>query len=231
MGMQNQSTFQSGRYTTTVRDVLVAKAIQNGYNPFCRSTDAGARKVTEEMRAKVQGISVPKTAMAPASKNPNAVVRELKVAPVRRESMARREVVAIENFELVRRKSSSFSFGMLVSVMVTAMVLAMVVFSGSLINEEARRYSELTSTLENLQTENKTLMLELEEKNDLTVIEDLAKNELGMVKVAEAEQKYVSLADGNSIRTYTAETENTSVTFHMLNAFGEKISNFLEYLD
>ena len=145
--------------------------------------------------------------------------------------MVRREVVAIENFELVRRKSSSFSLGMLVSVMVTAMVLAMVVFSGSLINEEARRYSELTSTLENLQAENKTLTLELEEKNDLTVIEDLAKNELGMVKVAEAEQKYISLADGNSIQTYTAETGDTSVTFHMLNAFGEKISNFLEYLD
>ena len=231
MDMQNQSTFQSGRYTTTVRDVLVAKAIQNGYNPFCRSTDANARKVTKEMRARVQGISIPKTAVAPAVKNQTAVVRELKVAPVRRENMAHREVVAIENFELVRRKSPSFSLGMLVSVMVTAMVLAMVVFSGSLINEEARRYSDLINTLETLEAENATLTLELEEKNDLTVIEDIAKNELGMVKVAEAEQKYISLADGNSIQTYTAETEDTSVTFHMLNAFGEKISNFLEYLD
>lgn len=231
MGMQNQCTFQSGRYSTTVRDVLVAKAIQNGYNPFCRSTDTNARKVTEEMRAKAQGIAIPKTAMVPAAKKQNTVVRELKMAPARRENMAHREVVAIENFELVRRKSPSLSLGMIVSVMVTAMVLAMVVFSGSLINEEARRYSELTNTLENLKEENKTLTLELEEKNDLIVIEDIAKNELGMVKVAEAEQRYVSLAGGNSIHTYASETEDTSVTFHMLNAFGEKISDFLEYLD
>lgn len=231
MGMQNQSAFQNGRYDTTVRDVLVAKAIQNGYNPFCRSTDADARKVTSEMRAKAQNVFVPKTAMVPTAKKQTSAVRELKAAPARREPAAYREVIAIENFELVRRKSSSLSLGMIVSVMVTAMVLAMVVFSGSLINVEARRYSELTSTLEALQAENKTLTLELEAKNDLSVIENIAKNELGMVKVAEAEQRYVSLADGNSIDTYTTETENTSVTLHMLNAFGEKISNFLEYLD
>ncbi len=231
MGMQNQNTFQNGRYTTTVRDVLVAKAIQNGYNPFCRSTDAAARRVTEEMRAKARGIAIPKTAMVSTAKKQHTVVRELKTAPAHRENAAHREVVAIENFELVRRKTPALSLGMIVSVMVTAMVLAMLVFSGSLINEEARRYSELTGTLETLKEENKTLALELAEKNDLTVIEDVAKNELGMVKAAEVEQKYVVLADGNSIETYSAETEDTSLTFHMLNAFGEKISNFLEYLD
>ena len=74
-------------------------------------------------------------------------------------------------------------------------------------------------------------MLELEEKNDMVVIEDIAKNELGMVKVAEAEQRYVSLADGDTIETYSDAAGETSVTLHMLNAFGEKISNFLEYLD
>ena len=231
MSVQSQSAFQNGRYGTTVRDVLVAKAIQNGYNPFCKSTDANARRVTDVMRAKVQDGYVPKTAMVSTVKKQNAVVREVKASPVHREPVAHREVVAIENFELVRRKSTSLSFGMIVSVMVTAMVLAMVVFSGSLINEEARRYSELTSTLETLREENKTLTLELEEKNDLVVIEDMAKNELGMVKVAEAEQRYVSLADGNSIHTYTADDADTSVTLHMLNAFGEKISNLLEYLD
>ena len=230
MSVQNQSTFQSGRYGTTVRDVLVAKAIQNGYNPFCRSTDAEARTVTETMRTKAQGIVVPRSAMI-VRKKQNAPVREIKVTPVRREPVAYREVVAIENFELVRRKSPALSLGMIVSVMVTAMVLAMVVFSGSLINQEARRYSELSGTLETLQKENATLVLELEEKNDMVVIEDIAKNELGMVKVAEAEQRYVSLTNGDTIETYSDAAEEPSVTLHMLNAFGEKISNFLEYLD
>lgn len=227
MSVQNQSMYRAGR---TVRDVLVAKAIHNGYNPYCRSTDANARKVTAEMREKTQGVFVLQTNLAAAKKR-TPVVREAKAVSVSRESAAYREVIAIENFELVRRKGHTLSLGMLVSIMVTALVLAMVVFSGSLINEEARRYSELSNTLESLQKENETLLLELEEKNDLVVIEDIAKNDLGMVQIAEAEQKYVSLSEGNSIDTYTVETKDTSVTLHLLNAFGEKISDFLEYLD
>lgn len=230
MNVQNQDVMQN-RYAATSRDILVAKAIQSGYNPFCKSTDEDARKVTQEMRTKAQGVFVPRTAMVPVARKRSGYVREVKVAPVRRESVAYREVATLENFELVKRKSASLSLGMLVSVMISAMVLAMVVFSGSLINEEARRYSALTSTLETLKEENAALALELDEKNDLVLIEDVAKNELGMVKVAEAEQRYVSLASGNAISTYSNTEEKPSATMYMLNAFGEKISNFLEYLD
>lgn len=228
MNVQAQSTFRNG----TVRDILVAKAIQNGYNPYCRSTDQDARRVTEEMRAKAQNIRVPEATALAAKRTANKpAVREVKAMPQTREPRARREVISLENFELVKRKSPRLSLGMFVSVMVTGLILAMVVFSGSLINEEARRYSELSDTLSVLQEENKTLTLALAEKNDLVVIEDIAKNELGMVKVAEAEQKYVNLGGENTVRTYAAEQENTTVPVHLLNTFGEKISSFLEYLD
>ena len=226
MNVQNQCVLQNSRNAVTVRDVLVAKAIQSGYNPYCRSTDTNARKVTDAMRARVQGISVPKAAAMPVVKKQAAVVRELKASAVKREPVAYREVIAIENFELVRRKAPALSLGMIVSVMVTAMVLAMVVFSGSLINEEARRYTELSGTLEILREENETLSLALEEKNDLVVIEDAAKNELGMVKIAEAQQRYVSLTNGDSIQTYVSRDEEASATLHMLNAFGEKSATF-----
>jgi len=215
----------------TVRDVLVAKAIQNGYNPYCRSTDKDARNVTEEMRAKMQHVRVPASAVTTVKRTDKPIVREVKATPATRAPRARREVISLENFELVKRKSPRLSLGMLVSVIATGLVLAMVVFSGSLINEEARRYSELSDTLSALQEENQTLTLALAEKNDLAVIEDIAKNDLGMVKVAEAEQRYVDLSDANAVSVNkTSETE-TTVPMHLLNAFGEKISNFLEYLD
>lgn len=225
MNAYAQSTIGNGR---TVRDVLVAKAIKSGYNPYCRSTDAGARRVTEDMRAKAQYVAVPENKALSASSKRNSV-RE--VAPSSKEMRPRREAVAIENFEIVRRRGATLSLGMLVSVMVTAIVLAMVVFSGSRINEEARRYSELSDTLAVLQEEDKNLTLALEEKNDLTVIEDVAQNELGMVKVASAEQKYVSLSDGNSVNVYANAADEASVPMHLLNTFGEKVNGFLEYLD
>ncbi len=228
MNLQAQRTFKNG---VTVRDVLVAKAIQNGYNPFCKSTDAAARTVTDEMRAKARNIRVP-NAVVPARKTEKKPpVREVKAMPREREVCSRREVVAIENFELVRRKSPALSLGMLVSVMVSALVLAMVVYSGSLINEKSREYSEISDSIVLLEEENKALAIELAKKNDLVVIEDIAKNELGMIKVAEAEQRYAALGGENSVSTYSANDEENAVTVYLLNTFGEKISDFLEYLD
>ncbi len=225
----NVQTGNMQRYGTSVRDVIVAKAIQNGYNPYCRSTDAGARRVTEDMKAKVRNIAVPEAKAVAVKQRP--VVREVVAATENREVRPHREVVAIENFEMVARRSRSLSLGMIVSVLVTAMVLAMVVYSGSFINEEARRYNELTSTLASLKEEDKNLTLALEEKNDIAVIEDIAVNELGMVAASATEQGYLSLSAGDSVRVYDVENEDTSLTVNLLNTFGEKISGFLEYLD
>lgn len=228
MNVQAMSTFRNG---TTVRDVLVAKAIQNGYNPYCRSTDANARKVTEEMRVQAQRVRVPQTVVPARKTEKKPPVREVKAMPREREVRAHREVVSIENFELVRRKSPALSLGMLVSVMVSALVLAMVVYSGSLINEKTREYSDLSNSITVLQEENKALTLELAQKNDLVVIEDIAKNDLGMIKVAEAEQRYASLGGTDTVTTFDAKNNENAVTMHLLNVFGEKISDFLEYLD
>ena len=228
MNVTAMNTFKNG---TTVRDVIVAKAIQNGYNPYCRSTDANARKITEEMRAKAQNIRVPASVAQNKNNAKKPPVREVKAMPRERSVRAHREVVSIENFELVRRKSPSLSLGMLVSVMVSAIVLAMVVYSGSLINEKSREYSDISHSISVLEEENKALTLELAKKNDLVVIEDIAKNDLGMIKVAEAEQRYANLGAENSVNTYEAEGENNTVTMYLLNTFGEKIGDFLEYLD
>lgn len=230
MNVQSTGMMRNGRYGTTVRDVIVAKAIQNGYNPFCRSTDADARRVTDEMRAKARTVSVPET-RALAAKTNKSAVREVTPSAPKAQSRLRREVVHIENFELVKRKASTLSFGMLVSVLITAMVLAMVVYSGSLINEEARRYSELSSSLEVLKEEDKTLTLALEGKHESIDIADMAVNEYGMVAANTATADYISLSRGNSVDVYTPDEENTSIGVSMLNTFGDKIGGFLEYLD
>ena len=115
--------------------------------------------------------------------------------------------------------------------MACALILTAIVYGGSLINEEARRYTELNAGLEALQKENQTLELALKEKNDLTVIEDMAKNDLGMIKVSSAEQRYLALSGEDGIETYAEEDKNTGFGMNLLNAFGEKITDFLAYLD
>lgn len=230
MNVQTTDMARNVNRRISVRDVIVAKAIQNGYNPFCKSTDANARRVTDEMRARVRNVVVPENkALATAKKS---AVREATVPAVRKQQThARREIVHIENFELVRRKTPSLSLGMLVSVLITAMVLAMVVYSGSLINKEARRYSELSESLEVLKEEDKTLTLALENKHEAIDIADIAVNEYGMVAARAATTDYLSLSDGNSVEVYSADSEDASVPVDLLNTFGDKIGGFLEYLD
>lgn len=230
MNVQAHGTMKNTGCGTSVRDILVAKAIQNGYNPYCKSTDADARRVTDEMRAKTRHIRVPETKEVVRVKH-TPVVREVVAAPAKKEPTYRREIITLENFELVARRSASLSLGMVVSVMVTAMMLAMIVFSGSYINEESRRYSELNDTIAVLKEADKSLTVALEEKNDLDVIEDIAVNKLGMVAANPADYEYLSLSNGDSIKVYNVEKEDTSMTVNLLNTFGEKISSFLEYLD
>ena len=151
--------------------------------------------------------------------------------PARRsKASGHREVIAIENFELVKRKPNRISVGKLASVTACALILSAIVYGGSLINEEARRYSELNEGLEALQKENQTLELALKEKNDLTVIEERA-NDLGMVKVSAAEQRYLPLSEEDGISTFAQKEKDNTFGMNMLNAFGEKISDFLEYLE
>ena len=231
MNVHTTDMARNANRRTSVRDVIVAKAIQNGYNPYCKSTDANARRVTDEMRARVRSVAVPET-KAVAVKTKKSAVREVAAsAPVKSQTHARREIIHIENFELVRRKTPSLSLGMLVSVLITAMVLAMVVYSGSLINKEARRYSELSESLEVLKEEDKTLTLALESKHESIDIADIAVNEYGMVAAKAATADYLSLSEGNSVEVYSADDGDTSVPVDLLNTFGDKIGGFLEYLD
>lgn len=227
--MRATSGMTNGRIRS--RELLIAKAIQGGYNPYCRSTDAGARRVSDEMRGSVQGIRLPERRAVTAKAAKKPPIRELRVPARRDKSTGHHEVIALENFELVKRKPNRLSVGKLASVTACALILSAIVYGGSLINEEARRYSELSEGLEVLQKENQTLELELKEKNNLTVIEEIAKNDLGMIKVSAAEQRYLPLSAEDGISTYAQNEENDTFGMDMLNAFGEKISDFLEYLE
>ena len=230
MSVQTARTAFAGK--TCVKDVLIAKAIRSGYNPYCRSTDADARRVTDAMRQSVKQVVLPAAhpAKTTAKKPP---VREVKPSGTNRAGMPapHHEVIALENFELVKRKPTRISFARLASVMACALILTAIVYGGSLINEEARRYAELNAGLETLQKENQALELELKEKNNLTVIEDMAKNDYGMIKVSAAEQRYLTLAGEDGIQTYAEEKKDGGFGMNLLNAFGEKITDFLAYLD
>lgn len=204
----------------TCKDRMIAKAVQNGYNPYCKSTDAGARRVSAEMREKAASVSLP----ACTAKSRKIMIREVHMPAAVKSG---RDVLAIENFEIVKRKSSKISLGALMSVVISAIVLAMIVYSGAQINEGIRTNAKLTAQYAQIVNENQALQLQLDAKNNVAVIEDIAKNDLGMIKMSMAEQKYVAVGGEDTVENYVDEKEEISVGTTLLNTFGD----ILEYLD
>ena len=136
MSVQIARTTSMAGGNVRVKDVLIAKAIRGGYNPYCRSTDADARRVTDAMRQSAMQVRLPAARPEkPAAKKPP--VREVTPSNTNRTGMPapHHEVIALENFELVKRKPTRISFARLASVMACALILTAIVYGGSQINE------------------------------------------------------------------------------------------------
>lgn len=211
------------------RDYLIVKAIQHGYNPCYKSTDKRAKTVPPQMQKDVQHICLP---------NPRRIHPSLKVSPKPMQTLprpsaksVRKEVITLDNFEIVKRRASLPSIGVLTYALAFVMVLFSIVYIGSRINDEMTHYNDLNDTLLILKEENKTLANALNEKNNLVVIEDIAKNKLGMISIAEATQKYIPLGTENSVTVYDTQNQDVNLGLTLLSAFSEKIGDFLEFLE
>lgn len=86
----------------------------------------------------------------------------------------------------------------LLSVICTILMLFMII-NYVKINEYTIVVSKLKSEISDLADEKKTLSAELDKKNDLELIEDIAKNELGMVKLEEIDKRYVAIDAEDSV--------------------------------
>lgn len=86
----------------------------------------------------------------------------------------------------------------LLAVICTILMLFMII-NYVKINEYTIVVSKLKNEISELADEKKTLSAELDKKNDLELIEDIAKNELGMVKLEEIDKRYVAIDAEDSV--------------------------------
>lgn len=94
------------------------------------------------------------------------------------------------------------------------------------INEYTVTVTELRNQLADLQEEEKSLSFQLEKRNDLRVIEELAQK-LGMVKLDQVSKQYVTVEGDDKIETYdTAAPENHSDVFgNIMSSLGQYFSD------
>jgi len=110
------------------------------------------------------------------------------------------------------KPDSPFPVSFIFYSLVITVMLMFIAYSYSVVNNISYEIGELEESIAFGKQENERLSLELDKKNDLTYIEQVAVNELGMVKSTEVVKHYVNISGGDKV--VITEENNTS------NAFG-----------
>jgi len=125
-------------------------------------------------------------------------------------------------------RPTRFPISALATVIVCSVVAMFTVYSGVMINDVMGDISKLESESAELAELERELSLELEVKNDLRVIEEIAVNELGMIKKDFITKNYITMANEDKIEVLdTNDTDKLDTSSTLLSAIGR----FVEYLD
>lgn len=105
------------------------------------------------------------------------------------------------------------------TVIACAVSLMFIVGSSVMLNDASNEYVDMQREISALAEKENKLSLQLEEKNDLRKIEDVAVNKLGMVKKDLVTREYIKLNDGDVIEIYESSEENVGIA-NLLSAIG-----------
>ncbi len=134
----------------------------------------------------------------------------------------------------VRVKSAPVPKSVLIAIVLFTAIVMMIIFSFAQINEFKREISGLESKRSELSTEVEQLAIQLDLKNDVRVIEQTAREDIGMVRRNQVESKYINIAQGERVEVIE-DTEEAQEDFGifttLLSSVGNGWDKLLEYID
>lgn len=134
----------------------------------------------------------------------------------------------------VRVKSSPIPKSLVIGVILFTAIVLMILFSFAQINEFKREISGLESQRSELNTEIAQLAIQLDLKNDVRVIEQTAREDIGMVRRNQVESKYINVAQGDRVEVLDSAEENQEdfgIFSTLLSSVGSRWDKLMEYID
>ena len=101
-------------------------------------------------------------------------------------------------------EKASFPYSVVFLSLICSLMFFYMIFNYVQINERTSAVSDLKADIATLSFEAEELGTKLEQKNDLTLIEQIATEKLGMVKIDEITKKYITMDPGDTITPYDA---------------------------
>ena len=115
-----------------------------------------------------------------------------------------------------------FPLSAFAAIIAVAVSLMLIVASSVMIHHGEKRVSQLTVELSELAGEVSDLQSELNVKNDLLAIRDIATEEFGMVEEKYVKMQYLSMGSGDSIEVFEEKKQETVGISAILSAIGLK---------
>ncbi len=133
------------------------------------------------------------------------------------------------------QKHTPFPFGTLFVLLLCTGLFMYMVYNFVEINEYSMNLKAMQSNLDQLTKQQQTLELQLENRNDLTLIAGIAENTLGMVKLDEVSKEYLdgSKEDKVEVSQISKEKQAQQVSAFsvLLNAIVQNFRDLAEYID
>lgn len=231
----------------------VAPRFNNNYSAYSSVNKAAAeeaRKREAEARARSAHAARPVTSAGSAAANTRPAQSAVSKAPVAARPMAKpapvkkAPVAASAMVKEVKFRNSGVSEQLAesgprevlykrvpfprfaVMILLIAVIFFLMVQSIMKNFEYKQEISRLESQLSDLNDRAEELRLELEERDDLAELERLAE-EIGMIKDASVDEKYISLENSDVIENFTKDKEDLGPVTTMLSAVNRQLSRFL----
>lgn len=175
------------------------------------------RRVTGYTRVKSGELKRRTVSRTPDMSRPNARVVNPGVSigsltNVRREKVS--ALPAVRTEPTVRTisdtKKQAFPFSIVFMSLICSVLFMYMIFNYVKINEHTSAVSDLKSEIATLSAEKDDLTAKLDRKYDLTYIEEVAKDQLGMVKIDEIIKKYVTMDPDDVITPFGKNTGTSS---------------------
>ena len=115
-----------------------------------------------------------------------------------------------------------FPISAFAAIIAVAASLMLIVASSVMIQHGEKRVSQLTVELSELAGEVSDLQSELDVKNDLLIIRDIATDEFGMVDEKYVKMQYLSMGSGDSIEVFEEKKQENVGISAILSAIGLK---------
>ena len=115
-----------------------------------------------------------------------------------------------------------FPLSAFAAIVAVAVSLMLIVASSVMIHHGEKRVSQLTVEVSELAGEVSDLQSELDVKNDLLLIRDIATDEFGMVEEKYVKMQYLSMGSGDSIEVFEEKKQESVGIAAILSAIGLK---------